>query len=200
MKRWIAGIVLAFLLGVMIGPPIVRAGLGDVLTVSQLVVNTVTPGSTAAGIYLGPGSLINLYNGLTTVGNGVVAELYNTAPAAGTASIGATTMFTPASAGTFRASFYVTQTVLGTSCSGNSTIQANVIFKDPNAASAQTVATALFTVTTNGTLGQVPLTSGPMSYTFRSSAAAIQYSTTFTAGGSCSPAPTVQVFPVLEAM
>jgi hypothetical protein len=124
-------------------------------------------------------------------------------PAAGTASIGATTLVTapaiPATGTSYKLSAYVTQTVLGSACAGNTTVVVNLVSQDPNAASAQTTAIGTFTVTTNGTLGIVPLTTGPGSLPLIAKASTVvQFSTTFTAGGSCAPAPTVQVFPVLE--
>lgn len=136
-----------------------------------------------------------------------VGRLYSTLPAAGNSSITATTMVTaPAqpSAGTsYRLSAYVSQTVLGTSCAGNSTISLNAVFQDPNAAAPQTQAVATFTVTTNGTLGIVPITSttDTMPLVLRAKAGTVvQFSTNYSPGGSCAPAPTVQVYPILEQM
>jgi hypothetical protein len=133
------------------------------------------------------------------------SRIFNTIPASGTASLGPTTMVTaptiPATGTRYNFSSYITQTVLGTSCAGNTTIVLNVIFQDPNAAAPQTTAIATYTVTTNGTLGIVPLTanvySGGISFVAKAGTV-VQYSTTFTPGGSCAPAPTVQFFPVLE--
>jgi hypothetical protein len=133
------------------------------------------------------------------------SRIFATLPAAGVASLSATTMTTapaiPASGTSYTFTGYVTQTVLGMSCAGNTTIVLNVIYQDPNAASPQTQAIATFTVTTNGTLGIVPLTAnvyaGDFSFIAKAGTA-VQYSTTYTAGGSCSPAPAVQVFPKLE--
>ena len=130
------------------------------------------------------------------------SRVYNTAPAAGTSSITATTMVAsvpaqPASGTSYSIQEYFTQTVLGASCAGNSTVALNLIFQDPNAASPQTITVATATVTTNGTLGRVPITSfNPFAFIAKPGSA-VQYSTTFTPGGSCSPAPTVQVFPTL---
>jgi len=135
-----------------------------------------------------------------------IGRIYNTLPAAGTSSITATTMVTaptiPAGGTSYRLSGYVSQTILGTSCTGNSTIVLNAVFQDPNAASAQTQAVATFSVTTNGTLGIVPMTTNTDSgLVIRAKAGtAVQYSTTFTPGSACSPAPTVQVYPLLEVM
>jgi hypothetical protein len=134
------------------------------------------------------------------------SRLFNTLPAAGTASIGATTMVAavpaiPATGTHYVFSVYATQTVLGTSCAGNTTIAINAIVQDPNAAAPQTTAMATFTVTTNGTLGIIPLTAsvygGNMPFLAKAGSV-VQYSTTFTPGGSCAPAPTVQVVPTLE--
>ena len=147
------------------------------------------PGQTVVGV------------GLVLGCGGGVSTIYNTAPAAGTASITATTMATaPAqpAATNYLFSAYITQTVLGSSCAGNTTVVINAIFQDPNAASAQTQAIGTFTVTTNGTLGIVPLTTTPGLLMIRAKAGTVvQFSTTYSIGGSCSPGPTVQVFPNL---
>jgi hypothetical protein len=133
------------------------------------------------------------------------SRIFNTLPTAGTASLGATTMTTapaiPATGTRYNLSSYISQTVLGASCAGNSTIVVNAIFQDPNAAAPQTTPIATYTVTTNGTLGIVPLTanvySGGISFIAKPGTV-VQYSTTYSPGGSCSPAPAVQFFPVLE--
>lgn len=133
------------------------------------------------------------------------SRIFNTLPAAGTASLSATTMTTapaiPATGTRYVLGGYISQTVLGTSCAGNTTIVLNAIFQDPNAAAPQTTAIATFTVTTNGTLGIVPITAnaygGAIAFVAKPSTV-VQYSTTYSLGGSCSPGPTVQVFPVLE--
>jgi len=133
------------------------------------------------------------------------SRFFNTAPAAGTASIGPTTMTTapaiPVTGTRYNLSTYITQTALGASCAGNSTIVVNAIFQDPNAAAPQTTPLATYTVTTNGTLGIVPITAnayaGSISFVAKAGTV-VQYSTTYTPGGSCSPAPAVQFFPVLE--
>jgi hypothetical protein len=136
----------------------------------------------------------------------LAAVQYYSPSSATTSSIGATTMVTvdaggSSSANTYQFSAYVDQTVLGASCSGNSTVVVNVIFQDPNAASAQTQAIGTFTITTNGTLGIVPLTTPPGVLLIRAKTATnVQYSTTYTPGGSCSPAPTYQVYPILEKL
>lgn len=132
-------------------------------------------------------------------------RIYATPHAAGTGSISAVTMVAapaiPAAGTTYTLSGYVTQTVLGSSCGNTSTVVLNAIFQDPNAASAQTTAIGTFTVTTNGTLGIVPLTANAYAGRITFVAAPgtnVQYSTTVTDDGGCSPGPTVQLFPVLE--
>jgi hypothetical protein len=135
-----------------------------------------------------------------------VSKLYSTLPAAGTSSLTPTTMVTapaiPALGTSYRLSGYLSQTVLGSSCAGNTTIVLNAVFQDPAAAAPQTVAMTTFTVTTNGTLGDVPITTELANpFTIRAKAGtAVQFSTTYTPGGSCSPAPAVQLYPVLEQM
>jgi hypothetical protein len=135
-----------------------------------------------------------------------VGRLFSALPAAGTSSLTATTMVTaptiPAAGTSYRLSGYISQTVLGASCAGNTTIVLNAIFQDPAAAAPQTSGMATFTVTTNGTLGIVPITAelGNPFMIRAKAGTVVQYSTTYTPGGSCSPAPAVQVYPVLEQM
>lgn len=160
--------------------------------------------ATSGTVYLGRvalgQTLLSNPNGYALAGSGLAAEIYNTAPAAGTASIAATTMVTPTVVGNYRFSYYLTQTAVGASCTGNSTVQIAMVYRDSNAAAAQTVNLGLHTVTTNGTVGVVPWTSGPTTWTARSGAFAVQFQTTYTLGTACSPGPAVQIFPVLEAL
>ena len=126
------------------------------------------------------------------------AEVYNTAPSAGSTSIAATTMLTPAAAGTFRASFYLDQVAAGSGCVGNTTIAVNVIFTDPNALSSTTVTVYTGTISANGAAGTV-LSPVDSSYRLRAKAStAIQFSATYTAGTGCTTNPTYQLFPILE--
>jgi len=129
-------------------------------------------------------------------------EVYTTAPTAGDASISATTMVTPSVQTTYRFSSYLTETIVGSgsTCNSATTVVVNLVYQDPNAAGAQTVALATYTTGAGaGTLGVVPWTSGPTSWTFTSAAShAVQFSTTYS-NGNCTTGPTVQIFPVLEA-
>lgn len=142
------------------------------------------------------------YLGTPPQGYGQVGVIYSTPSAASTASISATTMATPTFTGQYRLSWHFSQSVVAASCASNPTLTANVIFQDANAASGQTVVLALHTITgPTGTLGNVPWTSGPISYTFTAKAATnIQYSTTLGNVGSCSPNPTYTFTPILEAL
>lgn len=132
-------------------------------------------------------------------------RVYSTLPTAGHGNISGTTMATapatPLTGTAYTFTGYVSQTIVGQSCGANSTVVLNAIFQDPNAASAQTQAIGTFTVTTNGTIGIVPLTaniySGKITFVAKPGTA-VQFSTTYSAGTSCSPAPTVQVFPILS--
>ena len=132
-------------------------------------------------------------------------RVFNTPSAATTSWISATTMYTapahPVTGTQYTFSPYVTLTTVGASCGGNSTVVVSAIFQDPNAASAQTEAIGTYTITSNGTLGIVPLTSNIYSGKITLVAKAgtvVQYSTTYTPNGACSPNPTYQVFPVLQ--
>jgi hypothetical protein len=144
--------------------------------------------------------------GLSTVGctqNGVV---FSTPSGSVTGSIGATTMATAGGSGNvYRFSFYPTQTVLGASCGGNSTILVNLIWTDPNAAGPLTYPYSgdVATITTNGTLGPIfPGIAGMLTtVTFTAkSGTVVQYSTTYTPNGACSPNPAYQIYPILEQL
>lgn len=138
--------------------------------------------------------------------NGCV--VYSTASASTNASISATTMATAGGSGnTYRVSWYFTNTVLGASCTGNSSVLFNLIWNDPSEGSAGTSgltsAVVIGSGTANGVLGPIPTHPNyinfPNTASFRAKAnTAVQYSVTFTAGSGCSPAPSYQVFPLLE--
>lgn len=143
-----------------------------------------------------------------TVGNGLPALRYQTAQTTGNTSIGATTIFTaPAASTWYRISFSVLQVAAGTSCAGNSTIATNVIWTDPAAGGSSTQQVAFWSITNNGTanlpapLGVSANIVSPTSFVFQQKASTVvQISTTYTAGGSCAPAPTVAVTPILESL
>jgi hypothetical protein len=131
-------------------------------------------------------------------------EVYTTPATASHASVTATTMVTPTVQTMYRFSSYLTQTIVGsgsTCTTGNATVVVNLVYQDPNAASAQTVALATYTAgTAAGTIGVVPWTSGPTNWNFVSAASqAVQFSTTYTNGTNCTNGPTVKVYPALEA-
>lgn len=177
-----------------VAPPI-GTGAGCV-TITGVTIAGASQDLSATFAAVPPPALANVTN---------QSRLYNIAPAAGTASIGATTMVTapaqPATGTHYVFSFYATQTVLGTSCTGNTTVTVNAIVTDPNAAAPQTTAVGVFTVTTNGTLGIVPLTSSAYGGNMPLVAKAgtiVQFSTTYALGTACAPGPTVQLFPTLE--
>lgn len=132
------------------------------------------------------------------------AILYNLPLAAGHASIAATTLITAPATGTYKLSVTASLTAVGASCGAASTAAVNLIYQDPNAASAQTVS-AFVTFTSdgsgNGTKGTVAVSAGAAEIIFRATAnTAIQVSTTYTAGTSCSPGPNFQITPILQAL
>jgi hypothetical protein len=171
--------------------------------------STVQPCFTVTGITIA-GAIQNLS---TTLNNAAVrlfqtwdsAREFNTLPAATAGSLAPVTMVTapavPLTGKEYTLTAYVSQTALGASCGAPTTIVLNAIFTDPNAAAPQTQAIGTFSVTGNGTLGIVPLTaniySGKITFVAKP-ATAVQYSTTYALGTSCSPGPTVQVYPVLQ--
>jgi len=144
--------------------------------------------------------------GLTVKVN--LARVFNTLPAATIVTVGnnftvtmATAPTIPATGTTYRFQVYASETVIGASCAGNPVVAIAVKYQDPNESSAASTTQITYTITTNGALGRlVPVLTTPM-YTFTAKpGTAVQYTATFTAGGSCSPNPTVQIFPTLEQM
>ena len=134
-----------------------------------------------------------------------VGRLYNTLPAAGTSSISPITMVTapaiPVTGTSYRFSSYGSVTVAGTSCTTNSTVAVAVTYQDPNEGSPAATAVFTFTVVNNGSVGRlIPALTNPLPAFRAAAGTAVQYSTTYTAGANCAPAPTVQVYPILEQM
>ena len=136
--------------------------------------------------------------------------VYSTASASTNANINATTMATAGGSGnTYRFGWYFTNTVLGTSCTGNSTVQVNLIWQDPSEAAPGTSpvenALVIGSGTFNGVLGPIPthanyINSFNTAPIRAAAGTAVQYSVTFVAGANCAPAPKYQVFPVLEQL
>jgi hypothetical protein len=128
---------------------------------------------------------------------GLPTVVYNTASASTNSSISAATMATAGNSGNaYLFAYYPDVTAVGTSCTGNSTLAISVIFTDPNSSGSTTIQATSQTITTNGTVGPIALLQ-PL--TIRAKAnTAVQYSTTFTAGSGCSPAPSYQIYPSLQ--
>lgn len=134
--------------------------------------------------------------------------VYSTASASTNATINATTMATAGGSGnTYRVSWYFTNTALGTSCTGNSTVQFSLTWTDPSESSAGTTNPQAIIVigsgTANGVLGPIPTHANYSGFwnnmPIRAKAnTVVQYGVNFVAGTGCSPAPSYQVFPVLE--
>lgn len=118
----------------------------------------------------------------------------------GNASSGLISMIaSTASTATYRFSAYATQSSVGASCASNPLITITLSFQDPNAAGQQTPQVGVWTITGNGTVGNIPLTTTPGTLTFRAKVGtAISYATTYTALTSCAPIPGYQIFPILE--
>ncbi|SRR6266851_964598 len=126
--------------------------------------------------------------------------VFNTASASTNASISAVTMATASGSGnTYRFSLYIDQTVAGTSCSGTTTITPNLIFTDPNASSGFPTGLSNALIGGNGAPGYISGTIGAAwTFEFRAKASSVvQYSVTYSAGGSCAPGPSYQIYPVL---
>jgi hypothetical protein len=147
--------------------------------------------------------------------------VYSTASTPTTGNLGTTTMATPSANADYRLSFYVQNTVVGTSCAGISQVGIEVTWQDPLAAgtttfgngSTQGIIVNLSSGSNNGVVGPASswitglgnaagnTTWMPTTITFRAkSGVAIQYASTAIPGMSCSPAITYQVTPVLEQL
>ena len=145
--------------------------------------------------------------GLTAVG--CLGGVYSIASISTNANLGTTTMATSGASGNlYRFSGFIENTAVGASCAGNSTVTVSLIYTDPASGALNTQLIGLetiggtfvqtFTITTNG--GLVPLGSIVPIVIRTTPGSTVSYATTFTAGGSCSPAPKYQVYPILEQL
>lgn len=134
---------------------------------------------------------------------------YNVASGSTNANIVATTMTTVgASSANYRFSFYINETVVGTGCATGTNVLVNLIYQDPGAAGSSTVSENASLALTNGSVGPAlnwTVNVATQGYIFpinirAKNGTAIQYSTTYSIGGSCSPGPQYVIFPVLEQL
>jgi len=134
------------------------------------------------------------------------AVAYSTPSSATTAAISPTTMVTAGGSGnTYRVTFYVTTTALGASCGTTTVVQINLTWTDPNEAGSALSNWAIVNLGAgNGVLGRAVLQTAQMSQYGNliraKNATAVQYSTTLSGGAGCSPAPTYQVYPIVELL
>jgi hypothetical protein len=137
--------------------------------------------------------------------------VYSTASSATTGSIGSTTMVTAGSSGNkYIFSVLVTETVLGASCTGNSTVQVSPIYTDAVTGTAAPIGGLI------GIGGAAPAIIGTAPVLANSGGGnvnnviwyfptpinakaltTVSYSTIYTGGAGCSPAPTYYVTPIL---
>jgi hypothetical protein len=193
------------------------AGAGNVFKINAKTINDVTgSGSTTvplSGTIAGTSQLVCTDSGgtltLTTsacpgIAATTVLNVYDTTSATQTGSISATTMVTSPSAspGTlYQINFYVFQVAAGTSCTGNTTITAKIIFTDPNASASATLGIITFSITNNGTANTSAGIQSGAGFAFpQKPSTVVQYSTTFAAGTNCSPAPTYTITPILTQL
>lgn len=130
--------------------------------------------------------------------------VYNATSGSLAASIGATTMATvPASGATYRFSYYSYQTILGSGCSTNTTVQVTFFWTDPSGSSQTSLGNSSWTltITNNGTLGSTSTIGGatPSVLIRAKGSTTIQYSTTYTQG-TCTTGPSYQAWPMLEIL
>lgn len=131
----------------------------------------------------------------------VVNTVYNTQSAATNTNIAATNMVASTSAmHAYAFNWTISLTVVGTGCTGNTTVVLNAIFTDPNAGGSTTQALGTITLAAsgNGTVGFVANGSDSI---LAKTGTAVQYSTSsYTAGSGCSVNPTYQVTPTLSQL
>jgi hypothetical protein len=178
-----------------VAPP-VGIGAGVCVNITGVTIAGSSQDLSALFAAAPPPSLVNLTN---------PSRVFNLIPTASLGSLVLTPMTTapaqPATGSSYVFSGYLTQVALGTGCTGNTTVTLQVTFQDPNAAAPQLTPIGSFTVTTNGTVGIVPLTSGAYGGQIALIAkpgTVVQYSTLYALGTGCTIGPSVQLFPVLE--
>lgn len=135
--------------------------------------------------------------------------VYSTASASTNANIVTTPMITAPSNATYRLTIFYSESVVGVSCVGTTTVTPTFIFTDPLAAGSTTTnfTSLSLWVTGNGTVGPAysfggsVLTSTATTFEFRAkSGTTISYSIAYSIGGSCSPGPQYIFYPVLEQL
>ncbi len=173
-----------------------KLNVRNTATFAQQIVSTITTGTAPFSI----ASTTVVPNLNAALLNGQPGIVYSTASASTNASISAVTMATASGSGnTYRFSLYIDQTVAGTSCVGTTTITPNIIYTDPNASIGFPSGLSNALIGGNGTPGQIGGTVGSVwTFNFRAKASTVvQYSVTYSAGGSCAPGPSYQIYPVL---
>jgi hypothetical protein len=133
------------------------------------------------------------------VSGATVLSIYNTPSATGNANLTAANMVVLTSAErTYTFQWTISLVTPGTSCTGNTTVELDAIYTDPNGAGTQTQNLGVVTIASsgNGTAGMVAT---GVDNIRAKTGTAVQYQTSnFTAGTGCSPAPTYKVYPVLS--
>ena len=117
-------------------------------------------------------------------------------------------MTSPAQITWYRISFYVEQVLVGSGCTGNTTIQAQVGFQNPNVGAASNIPVDTCSITGNGAANKSAQCGGGNlgqaagSYVFPVKAStSITYSTIFNAGTGCAAnTPTYTITPILEQL
>ena len=191
-------------------PPLIVASTTKVANLNVAALDDcIVSGSPSAGMFLQATSSTACQ---WTAASSFPSVAYSTQSSSVNANISPVTMATVGgSDATYRFSFYVELSVIGSGCAGGSGAAANVvvnlIYQDPLAVSTTTSASqvGLTAAGDNGTVGQTfqydPLvTFMPLLPIRAKTGTAIQYSTTYTTSSGCSPKPKYIVFPILEQL
>ena len=190
--------------------------LGQSAVAGSLILNGATSGTTTLSATATLGTLnlgsanaqINsagapiTSSGFTLAGLGTPLIVYSTPPAASTTTISQAMSAGVTGTHSYRYSAYINETVIGNTCSGNTTGILTVVFTDPSAAGTTTqsmfpagTTSSTVTITTVGSLGTVA-TFSPVYFAAKASTSITE---TFTiTPDTCTTQPTVQLYGILE--
>jgi hypothetical protein len=162
---------------------------------------TQISGTLGAGQLPGSGVITGI-GGSCTVGSScnVPFIVFNTPSGSTNANIGATTIFTAGGSDvTIQISEYIQQTVVGTNCTGATSVNTQITWQDPLAAAPATLSlnnTLPITGNNNGAPGNTANwgNTPPTDYRIKAGTV-VQYSTIYTLGTACTIGPSYKIWP-----
>jgi len=139
------------------------------------------------------GLLLGQISGGPDVSKGGV---YSTKSVSTNASIGATTMLATSGEHAYWFGWTISLTAQGAGCTGNTTVQINAIFTDPNNSTPVTEALGTVTIASSG-VGTLGFVANGMEHLDAASRTAVQYSTVYNPDSTCTTNPSYQLTPSL---